>query len=255
MGKRRDYNDYIDFVLKNTGLTRTEVWEKYKAEGGHIQKKRALDLYRDAFELKVSEDSKRKTFEIMREKGGLLHRPEKPIDIIHPQDRKKKQAGAPPAPRAPKAPIELRPNYYRISERVEYDTEHPLSKRLLENIQELYGIDDTRFISISTKVGAEGSMNPNWNFRFFLPYGKTTRGVKSLFTQLCSQADTYYGNLLKRYGEEKGEEIEEAQNDFREAARELRAARGLTMERAAEIMQRHGIKIGSIQEVDYNTQS
>jgi hypothetical protein len=255
MGKRRDYTDYIQYILNNQHLSRTDAWKQYKADGGHIQKKQALDLYQETFSVQKGEDKGWSTRQIIEQKQ-VINWPKKPEEF--PKEERHRRHPAhneyedwQPDTLPDQRPKVIRNNYFKIDNFQEYDSSSGLSKRILESVQELYNTDERHFTAIYVKIDAESSMNPYWNFRFFLPDGKDTRGVKSLFNQLCSQALTYYNNLKNKYSE-KEEEINEAMESFREAAREIKHTKGLTYDKACSIMEDSGIHIERIEKVVFN---
>jgi hypothetical protein len=253
MGRnKRDYSDYVDYVLKHQGMDRLDIWNKYKAEGGSIQKQKALDIYRETFGIEKGTHRGKTTKQILDETGGKINPLQEVIkkvkDVRQPKKEVKELPGG--MPKEVKIPT-LSENYIRITGERAYDMQHPFTKRVLESIQELYGMSDTKYLKVGVEVAANTSINPMWNFGFFIPRGgKDVRGVKSLFKEFMKQALSYYEKLQEKYSE-KSEEIAECIDNFRDALRQINKSRGLTFDKANSIIGEYGIQVTGIEAVEW----
>lgn len=213
MSKRiRDYTDFKNFVRRNSGLTRTQIYNQYKKRGGHIGKGKALEIIRDMWDIK---------------KGEFIRKP----SIVKKDTGKKK-----------------RNNLIKFDKKK--DTDHrslksPAVRELKKNIEKLYGTDSTKFIQIRVEIANDGYTQET-QYSIFVPYNDNLKiGVKNLGQAIIDNLKIYYKNLAKRYSslaelrDEMGESIELLQKEFSKT-------RNLDRQGLIDLFSNYGIEIEKI---------
>jgi hypothetical protein len=164
MARNRDYSDFILFVKKNRNkdLSRTELLEKYKKEGGHIKRQKAFDLIREVLQIEKRENVRKTVKTITR--------------------------------------IKRNNTYLDVGNKVEFWSKSKSSINDLYNkISDLYNTKADTFMSIRIRVEVDDYTSNNF-FQIFIPYNRRAKqGSKTLGQKILSTLQTYYGNLAKMY--------------------------------------------------------
>lgn len=171
MSRKRDYTDFIKFVLENPEFTRTQMLTEFRKSGGKIQKQKGLEIQRQLLDIKKGDTSTRgiSTKEIKKRKGSSF--------ITFKEDDKQ--------------------GLYRSS---------GIVNTMFENIQKLYGYSDneTKFLKVNLQIGSYIYTIDN-KFGVFIPYFNESGkyGIKKLGGEILKSLHSYYTHLMQLYGEKE----------------------------------------------------
>lgn len=158
----RNYDDFLKFAKANKSLTRTEVYWKYREQGGRIKKQTALDLMRDLTKVQKQKSRGETVGKLIKEKN--IRQKVRIVD----HDYKSLQS--------------------------------PIIEKLYQNIQELYGHneDQRKFLKVGIKNDNDQYTTVK-EFNIFITTDKEKMGVRQLSNEIIKNMKTYYKNLAKKY--------------------------------------------------------
>ena len=212
MTKKRNYDDFIDFAQHNKRLTRTEVYWKYREQGGKIKKQTALDLMRDLTKVKKQQQRNVPVKELIKQKKA----------------RQK----------------------VTVSENDFKSLESPIIQKLYNNIQELYKIEDqTKFLKVGVKNIYDEYSNIK-DFNIFIPTEKDKLTVRQLSNEIIKNMTTYYKNLAKKYNT-KTTAAKGTLSILSTVKQEIKFTKDITQEEMESIFYSYGIEITGYEKFEF----
>lgn len=158
----KNHEDFIKFAKQNKNLTRTEIYWKYREQGGKIKKQTALDLLRELTKVDKRKERGKTVEKLIKEK-----RTRQKIKVVD-KDFK--------------------------------SLESPIIQKLFDNIQKLYGSneDQKKFLKVGI-TNNHDEYSQIKEFNIFIPTDKDQMGVRTLSNEIIKNMKTYYKNLAKMY--------------------------------------------------------
>jgi hypothetical protein len=220
----RDYNDFKNFVDKHSHLTRTQIYKDYKKNGGHIGKKKALDIIRGMWDI---------------EKGEYIR---KALPVVKNEQVKAKKR--------------KRNSYIKLN--IKKDTDHislksPAVRALKKNIEQLYRTNETKFLQVFIHVAGD-EYSQERRFSILVPFnGSQNQGVKKLGQSIIDNLKIYYGNLNKKYKNQFNDLTAEIGENISTLQKEFNKSHYLDKQSLISLFALHGFeiqKIGILEFVD-----
>lgn len=201
----RNYDDFLKFAKSNKSLTRTEVYWKYREQGGKIKKQTALDLMRDLTKVDKQKSRGETVGKLIKEK----------------RTRQK----------------------VRINDHDYKSLENPIIKKLHDNIQELYGIDEDqrKFLKVGIK-NTNDEYTTVKEFNIFIPTEKDQMGVRTLSNEIMKNMKTYYKNLAKKYNT-KGNMVGDTLSALSGIQTDLKKINDLTRDEMEGVFRKYGFDL------------
>jgi hypothetical protein len=202
---KRNYDSFIQFARKNKNLTRTDVYWKYREQGGKIKKQTALDLLRDL--TKVEKQQQRS-----QTVGKLI------------KDKVQRQK------------VNIKDHDYK-------SLESPIINQLYDHIKELYNTEDDQRKFLKVGITNENDQYTTVkDFSIFIPTEKDQMGVKGLATEIIKNMKTYYKNLAKKYST-KGSVVSSTLDSLTSLTADIKKIKGMTRQEMQNAFLKNGFQI------------
>lgn len=195
--KTNDFTDFIEFLKSHPDYTRTKAIEKFRESGGHIQKKRGLEIARQV--MGDIEKGQARNQKVIVKNEKIKTKP-----ALHTSNR-----------------------FVKINGKVTQDRASPAIELLQKHINKLMGTTNhDKFLKVGMTVkGDLLTEKKNAYFGIMIPIDKEKKrlGAKTFAKDLFKNLNTYYSNLAKRYraNHEKNEMVNQVISNLENLKSEL----------------------------------
>lgn len=205
MAQKRNYDDFINFAKKNKNLSRTDIYWKYREQGGKIKKQTALDMLRDYTKVEKGKERKATVKTLLKEK----------------KTRQK---------------VTVTDHDYK-------SLESPIIQKLHKNIQELYRVDEDHKKFLKVGIRNDNDLfSTTKEFSIFIPTTKDHMGVIALSKAILKNMKTFYQNLAKKYNT-KANMVGDTLSALSKTTADLNRITGLTQREMENTFEKNGFKI------------
>jgi hypothetical protein len=182
--KKGNVEDFQKFVKDHQGeYNRTEMINKYRENGGHIQKQRGLDIQRQMADIEIGQ-KRNSLLDYIKNIFNPRKRPEKKKEKVTTGNKR----------------------FIVIKDTVYRSRKSPAMDYVYKNIKKLMNTDSSTFLKVNVTV--EGDNYSNGYFGIMIPFPRMQKkvGAKTFAKKLYDNLHIYYKNLAALY-REKGEKV------------------------------------------------